>query len=85
MHDASNHITNMYADILYHVDKHKRKEVLNVTERSFNKKDAYSSADHRKSLLILANWFKESMSDFSITETMVTLCEIQKIVIPFRL
>ena len=73
LHDVSNHIKNMYAEIPYQIDKQKRKEVLNVIELSFNNKDAYNSADYRKSLLAVANWFRENMSDSHITEIMVTL------------
>ena len=75
----------MYADILYQVDKYKLKEVLNATELSFNQKDTCNSADYRKSLLIVASWFKGNMSDSRITEISVTLCDIQKIVISSRL
>ena len=79
LHDVSNHIKNMYAEIPYQIDKQKRKEVLNVIELSFNNKDACNSADYRKSLLVVANWFRENMSDSHVTEIMVTLCEIQEI------
>ena len=79
LHDVSNHIKNMYAEIPYQIDKQKRKEVLNVIEFSFNNKDACNSADYRKSLLVVANWFRENMSDSHITEIMVTLREIQGI------
>ena len=79
LHDVSSHIKNMYAEIPYQVDKHKRKEVLNVIELSLNNKDACNSAGYRTGLLVVANWFNEKMSDSHITEIMATLCEVQEI------
>lgn len=76
---VENHIKNIYAEIPYQVDKHKWKNVSSVIQLFFNDKDAWNSANYRKCQLIVANCFKENISDSRITEIMITLCKIQKI------
>ena len=43
------------------------------------KRGKKTSADHRKSLLIITNWFIGNLEDHFITNILISLCEIQEI------
>ena len=79
LHDISNHIKNIYHELPFHVDKADKSLVTKAIERSFNGKKAKNSADHRKSLLILCSFFNEKFTNSYLTETLMTLAEIQEI------
>ena len=63
LHDISNHIKNLYQEIPYYVPKNKKKDVRQISDISFNGKDAKNSSDYRKSLLIVAKWFSENLPE----------------------
>ena len=79
LHDISNHIKNIQEELLHHVPKEKKMHVKNIIARSFNGKEAKNSADHRKILLIITNWFIESLKDHFTTNILISLCETQKV------
>ena len=43
------------------------------------KRGKKNSADHRKSLLIITNWFIGNLEDHFIANILISLCEIQQI------
>ena len=79
LHDTSNHIKNIQEELPHHVPKEKKMDVKNIIAQSFNGKEAKNSADHRKSLLIITNWFIENLKDHFTTNILISLCEIQEI------
>ena len=79
LHDISNHIKNIQSEIPYHVDKNIKSDVQNIIKASFNNKEAKNSVDHRKSLLMITNWFIQNHKNNFITSILRTLCEIQEI------
>ena len=60
LHDISSHIKNIQQELPHHVGKDK-KRMVNVIISTFNGKEAKNSADHRRSLLLLTNWFVSHM------------------------
>ena len=79
LHDISNHIKNLYAEIPYHVDKKIKKDVTAIIDLSFNNKDARNSADYRRSLLFVTKWFQDNLTQHFITKLLMTFSEIQEI------
>ena len=79
LHDISNHIKNLQHEIPHHVPKDKKALVKDIITSSFNGKEAKNSADHRKSLLLITNWFLSNMKNHFLTNILITLCEIQEI------
>ena len=79
LHDISNHIKNLQHEIPHHVPKEKKALVKDIITSSFNGKEAKNSADHRKSLLLMTNWFLSNMKNHFLTYILITLCKIQEI------
>ena len=79
LHDISNHIKNLQHEIPHHVPKGKKALVKDIITSSFNGKEAKNSANHRKSLLLMTNWFLSNMKNHFSTYILITLCEIQEI------
>ena len=79
LNDISNHIKNIQEELPHHVPKEKKMDVKNIIAQSFNGKEAKNSADHRKSLLIITDWFIENLKDHFTTNILISLCEIQEI------
>ena len=63
LHDISNHIKNLYQEIPYHVPKNKKKDVRQILGIPFNGTDAKNSSDYRKSLLTVAKWFSDNLTE----------------------
>ena len=65
----------------YHTTSQKKKKALvkDIITSSFNGKEAKNSADHRKSLLLISNWFLSNMKNHFSISILITLCEIQEI------
>ena len=61
LHDISNHIKNIQQELPHHVGIDKKRMVNDVIISTFNGKEAKNSADHRRSLLLLTNWFVSHM------------------------
>ena len=74
-----NHIKNIQQEILYHVDKAIKKKVQDVIVSSFNNKDAKNSADYRRSLLMITNWFQQELPNHFTTQVLMTLSDIQEL------
>ena len=79
LHDISNHIKNLQHKIPHHVPKDKKALVKDIITSSFNGKNAKNSAGHRKSLLLITNWFLSNMKNHFLTNILITLFEIQEI------
>ena len=79
LHDISSHIKNLQHEIPHHVPKGKKALVKDIITSSFNGKEAKNSADHRKSLLLMTNWFLSNMKNHFSTYILITLCKIQEI------
>ena len=79
LHDISNHIKNLQHEIPHRVPKEKKALVKDIITSSFNGKEAKNSADHRKSLLLMTNWFLSNMKNHFSTNILITLCKIQEI------
>ena len=69
----------MQHEIPHHVPKEKKALVKDIITSSFNGKEAKNSANHRKSLLLMTNWFLSNMKNHFSTYILITLCEIQEI------
>ena len=78
LHDISNHIKNLYQELPEHVEKKKKQIIQDIINLSFGK-EARNSADHRKSLLLVTNWFYENMNNHFICNLLSTLTKIQEI------
>ena len=59
LHDISNHIKNLFYELVHHIPKEMKEIFSNTIQKSFNGKDAKNSSDYRKSLLIVGNWLLE--------------------------
>ena len=79
LHDVSNHIKNLYAEIPNHLTKAMKQKVQEVIACSFNGKSAKNSSDYRKSLLVLSNWFNQNHSNNIVSKLLITMAEIQEI------
>ena len=79
LHDVSNQIKNIQQKIPYHVDKAIKKKAQDVIISSFNNKDAKNSADYRRSLLMITNWFQQELPNHFTTQISKTLSEIQEL------
>ena len=79
LHNVSNHIKNIQQEIPYHVDKAIKKKVQDVIISSFNNKDAKNSADYRRNLLMITNWFQQELPNHFTTQILMTLSEIQEL------
>ena len=78
LHDVSNHIKNIYSELPNHLDKEKKKMLLETISLSFNK-EVRNSADHRKSLLIVTNWCQQNLKNHFGYQLLNTLTEIQEL------
>ena len=57
----------------------KKMHVKNIIAQSFHEKETKNSADNRKSLLIIKNWFVQSLKDHFAANILISLREIQEI------
>lgn len=78
LHDVSNHIKNIYEELPRHLGEDK-KNVSDMIHASFNNKEAKNSADHRKSLLVVTNWFSKHLPNSFGYGLLQTLAEMQEI------
>ena len=78
LHDISNHIKNIQQELPHHVGKDKKRMVNGIIS-TFNGKEAKNSAGHRRSLLLLTNWFVSHMKNHFSRNLLETLCKIQEI------
>ena len=67
LHNISNHIKNLYQEIPYHVSKNEKKDVRQIFDIFFNRKDAKNASDCRKSLLTVAKWFSDNLPEYFLT------------------
>ena len=79
LHDISNHTKNLYKELPQHAQKELKLLIEDAIETSFNQKECKNSTDHRKSLLILCNWFMENNINHFIKQLFITMAEIQEI------
>ena len=73
LHDISNYIKKLQHEIPHHVPKDKKALVKDIITSSFNSKEATNSADHRKSLLLITNWFLSNLKSHFSTNILTTL------------
>ena len=61
LHEISNHIKNLFYELVRHIPKKMTEIFSNTIQKSFNGKDAKNSSNYRKSLLLLTvgNWLLE--------------------------
>ena len=79
LHDISNHIKNIQDEIPYHVPRNIKTKVKEVIKKSYQDKAAKNAADHRRSLLLITNWFQQNLSDHYTTKILESFTEIQEI------
>ena len=79
LHDISKQIKNLYQEIPYHIPKNKTKDVRQISDISFNGKDAKNSSDYRKNLLIVAKWFSDNLPEHFFNKILLSMCNIQAI------
>ena len=79
LHDISNHIQNLYAELPFQMEKEYKKSFTDIINVSFNGKIAKNSSDYRKSILIVTKWFQDNCSHHVFKSILLTLCEIQEI------
>ena len=79
LHDISKQIKNLYQEIPYHIPKNKTKDVRQISDISFNGKDAKNSPDYRKNLLIVAKWFSDNLPEHFFNKILLSMCNIQAI------
>ena len=79
LHDISNHIQNLYAELPFQMEKEHKKSFTDIINVSFNGKIAKNSSDYRKSILIVTKWFQDNCSNHVFKSIFLTLCEIQEI------
>ena len=79
LHDISNHIKNLFNELVHHIPKKMKETFSNTIQKSFNGKDPKNSSDYRKSLLIVGNCLQENLPGNIITRIILTLAEIQEI------
>ena len=79
LHDISNHIKNIQEEFPHHVSKEKKNACQKYYCPIIQWKRGKKSADHRKSLLIIANWFVGNLKDHFTTNILISLCEMQEI------
>ena len=79
LHDVSNHIKNLYAEIPNHLTKDLKQKVQEVIACLFNGKSAKNSSDHGKALLVLSNWLNQNHSNNIVARLLITMAEIQEI------
>ena len=58
LHDISDHIKNLFNELVHHIPEKMKETFNNIIEKSFNGKDAKNSSDYRKGLLIVGNWLQ---------------------------
>ena len=74
LHDISNHIKNLQHEILHHIPKDKKTLLKDIIKSSFKGKEAKNSADHRKSVLLIINWFLSNLKNHFSKNILTTLC-----------
>ena len=79
LHDISNHIKNLFAELAHHVPPKYKEDIKATINKSFNGKEAKNSSDYRKSLLFVGNWLLETLPKHFVTNIIITLAEIQEI------
>ena len=79
LHDISNHIQNLYAELPFQMEKEHKKSFTDIINVSFNGKIAKNSSDYRKSILIVTKWFHDNCSNHVFKSIFLTLCEIREI------
>ena len=89
LHDVSNHTKNLFNELPWQFQNPFKETLQSIINSSFNNKDAKNSADYRKSLLVVTNWFLEknkniptvnfkSLENITI-KLLTTLAEIQEL------
>ena len=71
LHDISNHIKNIQEELPSHVLKKPNCMSKILLPYHSMEKRQKKSADHRKSLLIITNWFIESLKDHFTTNILI--------------
>ena len=79
LHDISNHIKNLYNELVHHVPNNIQDSFKQIIQNSFNGKEAKNGSDYRKSLLLVGNWLLETAPEHFVTKFILTMCEIQEI------
>ena len=57
LRDISKNIKNIQQELPHHVGKDKKRMINDIIISTFNEKEIRNSADHKRSLLLLTNWF----------------------------
>ena len=78
LHDISTHTKNLYLEITKHASKDMRASNEDAIEVSFDGKECKNSADPRKSILVICNWFLNKPKHF-IKDIFLTMSKIQEI------
>ena len=79
LHDISNHIKNLHNELVHHVANNIQDRFTQITQNSFNGKEAKNGSYSRKSLLLVGNWLLETAPEHFVTKINLTMCEIQEI------
>ena len=77
LYDIPNHIKNIQEEFP-NQEKKKKMYVKNIIAQSFHEKETKNSAGQRKSLLIIKNWFVQSLKDPFTTNILISLRQIQE-------
>ena len=67
LHDISNHIKNLYNELVHHVPNNIQDSFKQIIQNSFNGKEAKNGSDYRKSLLLVGNWLLETAPEPFVT------------------
>ena len=79
LHDISNHIKNLYNELVHHVPNNIQDGFKQTIQNSFNGKEVKNASDCRKILLLVGDWLLETVREHFVTKTILTMCEIREI------
>ena len=74
-HDISDHIKNVYTELLHHLNQNEKEIIEHAINTVFAKKDTKRSIDYRKSIIIVTAYCRGKICSFAqlMLETLVNI------------